>query len=99
MGNYLSLINRSSFGAKQMSFDGKWTLSSIDGLSDFSLVTESQRQKLMDDLIDKKVKITTEISSDEEIMTFTRNWASGIVHKSPVDLTAGTRSVIYGLLG
>ena len=58
-----------------MTFDGKWVVSSIDGLTDFDMVTPSQRQQLMDDLIDNKIKILTELRIDGDILNIIKHWA------------------------
>lgn len=58
-----------------MIFDGKWVVSSIDGLTDFDMVTPSQRQQLMDDLIDNKTKILTELRIDGDILNIIKHWA------------------------
>ena len=59
----------------EMTFDGKWVVSFIDGLTDFDMVTPSQRQQLMDDLIDNKIKILTELRIDGDILNIIKHWA------------------------
>ena len=54
--------------------EGEWLMSSIEGLEDFPLFTDCQKQRILDDLTDKKLKLTTNIKRVEDFIRFNRKW-------------------------
>ena len=56
--------------------EGEWLMSSVEGLEDFPLFTDCQKQRILDDLTDKKLKVTTNVKRVEDFIRFNRKWRS-----------------------
>merc|ERR1711868_174077 len=74
-------------------------MSSIEGLEDFPLFTDCQKQRIIDDLTDKKLKVTTNVKRCEDFIRFNRKWSIGIEKNTVVDLEEGTSSIFHSFLG
>ena len=56
-------------------FDGRWIMSGIHGLKEFPILTQDQKQKILDDLTDNKLRIITDIAIVDNKQNINRRWA------------------------